>query len=48
VWSAGATPVEQTNKTPLQSPDKSKVNLFWFAAGKYDIAMPNTGPRSTL
>lgn len=39
---------EQTNLTALQSPDKSKVKLFWFAAGKYDIALPNTGPTIDL
>ena len=39
---------EQINKASLQSPDKSKVKLFWFASGKYDIAMPNTGPTIDL
>ncbi len=39
---------EQTNLASLQSPDKSKVKLFWFAAGKYDIALPNTGPTIDL
>jgi enterochelin esterase-like enzyme len=42
------TQFEQTNLVPLQSPDKSKVKLFWFAAGKYDIALPNTGPTIDL
>ena len=39
---------EQINQTLLQSPDKSKVKLFWFGAGKYDIALPNTGPTIDL
>jgi enterochelin esterase-like enzyme len=39
---------EQTNLGSLQSPDKSKVKVFWFAAGKYDIALPNTGPTIDL
>ena len=42
------TQFEQTNLASLQSPDKSKVKLFWFAAGKYDIALPNTGPTIDL
>jgi enterochelin esterase-like enzyme len=39
---------EQTNLASLQNPDKSKVKVFWFAAGKYDIALPNTGPTIDL
>ena len=39
---------EQTNLATLQSPDKNNVKLFWFAAGKYDIALPNTGPTIDL
>jgi enterochelin esterase-like enzyme len=39
---------EQTNLASLQSPEKSKVKLFWFGAGKYDIALPNTGPTIEL
>ena len=39
---------EQTNLAALQSPAKSAVKLFWFAAGKQDIALPNTGPAVDL
>jgi enterochelin esterase family protein len=39
---------EQANAAQLQSPEKSKVKLLWFDAGKYDIALPNTGPTADL
>ena len=53
VFSSGWFPAvlgqfEQTNLAALQSPDKKAVKLFWFGAGKYDIAMPNTGPSIDL
>jgi len=42
------TQFEQVNLASLQSSEKSKVKLFWIGAGKYDIALPNTGPTIDL
>ena len=39
---------KQKHMAALQSSDKSVVKLFWFGAGKYDIAMPNTQPTIDL
>jgi len=39
---------EQANLAALQSSDKKATKLFWFAAGKYDIALANTGPTADL
>ena len=35
---------EQKHADALRNPDKKVVKLFWFGAGKCDIAMPNTQP----
>lgn len=42
------TEFEQKQMVSLQSPEKSKVKLFWFGVGKLDIAMPNNGPTMDL
>lgn len=39
---------ERTNRAALESPNKKSVKLFWWAAGKNDLAMPNTGPAIAL
>ena len=39
---------ESKHEDALRSPDKKAVKLFWFGAGKYDIAMPNTQPAIDL
>jgi enterochelin esterase family protein len=39
---------EQRHADALRSPDKKAVKLFWFGAGKFDIAMPNTPPAIDL
>jgi enterochelin esterase family protein len=44
----GAEPFEKANLAALQSPEKKNVKLFWFAVGKQDMALPNSGPTSDL
>ena len=45
---SGTEKFEQANLAVLQSPGKKNVKLFWFSAGKLDIALPNSGPTADL
>ena len=44
----GSEQFEKANLAALRSPEKKNVKLFWFAVGKQDIALPNSGPTADM